>query len=435
MPKLYTVSKFLDKAKSKIKELFAIIFPSTLNEWTVFMLSAIGYGILAYLIASNFSIVFDTNIPWDAYFSFDNRAIVMNGGGFERHPFSIYFFDQLREFALLISNGKMDATFRVVLSLCSALALSFTNLQLFKYLKNGIKLPATISWLLTVFFSIGVTPILLSFTPETYTYTLPLLLLFNYYSVLKLKQGKKINALALTLSTITIGGLTITNAVKVYIPVVFEKDVFKSWKKIGGAFLRLLIAVGAFVTLFLYRLDFKFDNFLTKTEQQYEKFSEAKIVPWWDMVVSYFFGGNMLFSSFEIRDYHNQQKTYFFKSIFMEPYSSPFLYGFVGIVLALLLWSYIRNFRNKYVQILAISFFVDIIIHCALKFGLHTAYIYGGHFIFVYPLLIGWLFYSYKNSPKMLSFLFCLLIVLISYLGINNYLRFLEFQEFLNNYY
>lgn len=429
------MSKFLDKAKSKIKELFAIIFPSTLNEWTVFMLSAIGYGILAYLIASNFSIVFDNNIPWDAYFSFDNRAIVMNGGGFERHPFSIYFFDQLREFALLISNGKMDATFRVVLSLCSALALSFTNLQLFKYLKNGIKLPATISWLLTVFFSIGVTPILLSFTPETYTYTLPLLLLFNYYSVLKLKQGKKINALALILSTITIGGLTITNAVKVYIPVVFEKDVFKSWKKIGGAFLRLLIAVGAFVTLFLYRLDFKFDNFLTKTEQQYEKFSEAKIVPWWDMVVSYFFGGNMLFSSFEIRDYHNQQKTYFFKSIFMEPYSSPFLYGFVGIVLALLLWSYIRNFRNKYVQILAISFFVDIIIHCALKFGLHTAYIYGGHFIFVYPLLIGWLFYSYKNSPKMLSFLFCLLIVLISYLGINNYLRFLEFQEFLNNYY
>ncbi|MFN8364349.1 MAG: DUF6080 domain-containing protein [Cloacibacterium normanense] len=30
-----------------------------------------------------------------------------------------------------------------------------------------------------------------------------------------------------------------------------------------------------------------------------------------------------------------------------------------------------------------LSFFVDIIIHCVLKFGLHTSYIYGGHFIFL----------------------------------------------------
>jgi hypothetical protein len=38
--------------------------------------------------------------------------------------------------------------------------------------------------------------------------------------------------LALTLAGITIGGLTITNFVKVFIPVLFEKDMFRSWKKL-----------------------------------------------------------------------------------------------------------------------------------------------------------------------------------------------------------
>ena len=429
------MSRFLELTRTKIADFFKTLFPTSWNEWSIFLLSFLGYGILAFLIASNFIIVFNNNIPWDAYFSFDNRSIVMTGGGFERHPFSKYFFDQIRELAFLFSDGKMDETFRVVLSLCSALAISFTNLQLFKYLKNIIQLPSLISWLLLIFFGLGVTPLLLSFTPETYTYTLPLLVLFNYYAALKLRSESKLNGLALVLSTLTIGGLTITNAAKVFVPIAFEKDLFKSWKKIMSALLRSLIAVAIFVGLFMYRLDFKFENFLSKTEQQYEKFSDAKIVPWWDMVLSYFFGGNQLFSSFEIRDYHNQQKTFFFKAIFMEPYSSGFLYGFVALILGLLIWSYIRNFKNNLVQILMVSFLIDIIIHCILKFGLHTAYIYGGHFIFVYPLLIGWLFYSYRKSPKMLSFLFSLILILTVYLGINNYLRLLEFQEFLNNYY
>ena len=39
------------------------------------------YGILGSYIALNYRIIFDDRIPWDAYFSFDNRSIVMTGGG------------------------------------------------------------------------------------------------------------------------------------------------------------------------------------------------------------------------------------------------------------------------------------------------------------------------------------------------------------------
>ncbi|QOW11993.1 hypothetical protein Q73A0000_12270 [Kaistella flava (ex Peng et al. 2021)] len=385
-------------------------------------------------IALNYRIIFDNRIPWDAYFSFDNRAIVMTGGGFERHPLANYFFNWIREFAYLFSNGKKDETFRLVLAWCSNLAVSLSLVQIYKYLKNIITLPKKISVLILFFFSFFSTPILLSFTPETYTYTLLFLVLFNYYAALKIRKEEKIPATALALAALSIGGLTITNIVKVYIPLLFEKNVFRNWRKFGNLVLRVLISVSVFVLLFLYRLDFKFLNFLNKSSEQYEKFSNPKVTPIWDMIASWFFGGNMLFSGFVIKDYHNK-KGFQYKALFMDVYTSWIPYVFVATVLLLVLWSFVKNFKNKFVQILMISFLVDIVIHCVLKFGLHTSYIYGGHFIFVVPLLLGWLFYGYKDSPKTLSFLYVTVSVLFFYLAINNVFRMVEFFNFLEMYY
>ncbi len=392
------------------------------------------YGILGTAIALNYRIIFDDRIPWDAYFSFDNRAIVMTGGGFERHPLANYFFNWIREFAYLFSDGKKNEIFRLVLACCSNFAISLSLIQIYKYLKNIITLPKKVSVLILFFFSFFTTPILLSFTPETYTYTLFFLVLFNYYAALKIRKDQKIPATALALAGISIGGLTITNIVKVYIPLLFEKNVFRSWRKFGNLVLRVLISVSAFVLLFLYRLDFKFFNFLNKSEQQYEKFSTPKVTPVWDMIASWFFGGNMLFSSFALRDYHSL-KGFQFKALFMDVYSSVIPYLFVAAILLLVLWSFAKNFKNKFVQILMISFLVDIVIHCILKFGLHTSYIYGGHFIFVVPLMLGWLFYGYKDSPKTISFLYVVNSVLFFYLAINNVFRMIEFFDFLDIYY
>lgn len=358
----------------------------------------------------------------------------MTGGGFERHPLANYFFDWLREFAYLFSDGKKDSTFRLVLAWCSNFAVSLSLVQVYKYLKNIIELPKKISVLIVFFFAFFTTNILLSFTPETYTYTLFFLILFNYYTALKLKKEEVIPTSALTFAGVFVGGLTITNMVKIYIPLLFEKNIFRNWKKIGHAFLRIFISAAVFLLLFLYRIDFKYLNFLKKTETQYEKFSAAKTTPVWDMIISWFFGGNMLLSSFEIRDYHNK-KGFQFKALFMDVYDSWVAYFFVAAVLLLVFWSYFKNFKNKFVQILMISFLFDIVIHCVLKFGLHTSYIYGGHFIFAIPLLMGWLFFAYKNSPKTLSFLYATVWVLFVFLLMNNIFRMDEFFIFLNKYY
>lgn len=420
--------------KQKFFDFIKTVFPATKFETLLFLIFLSIYGALGTYIALNYRIIFDNRIPWDAYFSFDNRAIVMTGGGFERHPLANYFFNWIREFALLFSDGKKDANFRLVLAWCSNFAVSLSLIQIYKYLKNIIRLPKNISLLILSFFAFFTTNILLSFTPETYTYTLFFLVLFNYYAALKLKKEAIIPATALTLATISIGGLTVTNAVKVFISVLFEKNLFQNWKKFGNAVLRVLLSVVIFVLLFLYRLDFNYMRFLNKSGEQYDKFSKPKVTPLWDMISSWFFGGNMLFPSFVIRDYHNK-KGFYYKALFMDVYTSVIPYVFVAAVLILVFWSYFKNFKNKLVQVLMISFLVDIVIHCILKFGLHTSYIYGGHFIFVVPLLIGWLFYSYKNSPKMLSFLFITVCVLFFYLAMNNLLRMEEFFVFLEKYY
>ncbi len=429
MPKIFTLVY-----QQKFKDFLKTIFPSTKFEVLLFIIFITLYGILGSFIALNYRIIFDDRIPWDAYFSFDNRAIVMTGGGFERHPLANYFFDWIREFALLFSNGKKDETFRLVLAFCSNLAISLSLLQIYKYLKNIIVLPKKISLLIIAFFAFFSTNILLSFTPETYTYTLFFLVLFNYYAALKTRKGEKIPSPALIFAGVTVGGLTVTNIVKIYIPLLFEKNIFTQWKKFGNGVLKIVASVAVFLLLFLNRLNFNFLRFLEKTEEQYEKFSNPKATPVWDMIASWFFGGNMLFTGFEVRDYHNK-KGFEYKALFMDVYESWIPYLFVAAVLILVIWSFIKNFRNKLVLVLMISFLVDIVIHCILKFGLHTSYIYGGHFVFVYPLLIGWLFYAYKNAPKTLSFLYSILWILFIYVALNNIFRMEEFFVFLGKFY
>lgn len=420
--------------KIKFINFLRLILPFTYIELTVFLFFITCYGILGSYIALNYRLIFDSRIPWDAYFSFDNKAIVMTGGSFERHPLSYYFFNWIRMTALLISDGKMDSTFRLALAWFSNIAISLSIVQVFKYLKNIIRLPLKITLLIIGFFGLFSTNIILSFTPENFTYTLFLLTLYNHYAAIKLRNEEKTPALALSLAGISIGGLTITNIIKVFIPILFEKNIFKDWKKFGNAAFRVSIACVCYVLLYLNRIDFKYQNIFSKTNQQYEKFSNVESTPIWDMIYSFFFGGNILFPSFITSD-KNNMKGFEFKGLLMDVYSSLASYIFIALLLAIILWSYFKNFNNKMVQILLISFTVDIIIHCFMRFGLHTSYIYGGHFIFIYPMLLGWLFYAYRSSPKTLSFLAITTSLLLVFILINNTIRMSEFFVFLEKYY
>ncbi|NHW58788.1 hypothetical protein HA378_26850, partial [Escherichia coli] len=86
--------------------------------------------------------------------------------------------------------------------------------------------------------------------------------------------------------------------------------------------------------------------------------------------------------------------------------------------------------RKPLVQVLMLSFLIDIMIHCVLKFGLHTSYIYGGHFVFVIPLILGWLLHSYRKNTNATLGLQLLLGLLTLFLALNNFYRMDEFFSF-----
>ena len=423
----------MKKAKLYLLNILRMMFPTNIEQLLILLLFIVGYGILATDIALGYSVVFDLKVPWDAYFSFDNRAIVLTGGGVERHPLASYFFDGIRNIALWYSDGKYDANFRLILSYFSATAISFSLLQIYKYLRNIIQLNFGVSFLLILFTALFSTTILLSFTPETYTYTFLLLTFFNYYAANKIQKEEKMSGVSVTLFAVLTGGLTITNIVKVYLPFLFEKDLFKKWKNFFIAALKVVVSVIVFLLLVLQKLNWDYEKVLTKGAEQYERFSQPKAVPLWDMMLSWFFGGNVIFSSIFTRDYNTKDNDY--KAIFMDVFTGVGPYVFVGLLLFLVVWSIVKNYKNKLAWILVISFSIDMIIHCVLKFGLHTSYIYGGHFVFVYPLLIGWLISSYKRGSTPYYIVLFFLIPMLCFLGINNFYRFQDFYGLINLYY
>lgn len=130
----------------------------------------------------------------------------------------------------------------------STITVAFTMLQCYKYFRNIIKLPLSISLFLLLFlaylqllfyFHLPQKPILFVF----------LLVFFNYFAALKLSQEKKIGLIPLTCFSILIGGLTITNIMKVYIPVLFEKVYSESGNILAGLFYMVLSQL---VYLFCY---------------------------------------------------------------------------------------------------------------------------------------------------------------------------------------
>jgi hypothetical protein len=125
-------------------------------------------------------------------------------------------------------------------------------------------------------------------------------------------------------------------------------------------------------------------------------------MPTWDMILFLSFWWKYPFPGFILSDKHNM-KGFDLKGLYMDLYSSVFSYIFIAVILILISWSYIKisktNGSDYY------DFFpVDIIIHCFMRFGLHTSYIYGGHFVFVYPLLLDGFFMHTDHHQKHVVF-------------------------------
>ena len=54
--------------------------------------------------------------------------------------------------------------------------------------------------------------------------------------------------------------------------------------------------------------------------------------------------------------------------------------------------SALLNLKNKYVQLLLMYLSIDFVIHFIIRYGMNEAILFGGHWMFAIPILLGWLY-------------------------------------------
>lgn len=414
------ICSFFPEFKSVIK----LIIPNSKAEYFLLFLFIILYYPLGIYLSLNTDII-DEKYVLDLYFSFDNAVNMYYGvKAFETHPLSSIFYIPIRSIYLLLEffsvNSKIYTL--IVTFLCSIL-VSYSNLFIFKYLKNIIKLHHKYCYRITLFYAIFSGNLILSFTPDSFTFTLFLLSLNVYIASYFINNNKILSyGYYLVIGTL-IGGQTITNLPKAIEAVLFEKKfIYKNYpyfiKKICNLAL-MLISITILIPFKFNILYFIIINLYRQNLFKVENFSI------FNSFISYFFGGNMLLPSLKIDN--SPWKWITHQGIYLNFYDSIYQYLFVFSVLGLILWSIIKNLKNKLLWFLLLSWGFDIFLLIILKLSLNESFIYGGHFIFVIPLIIGWLFNKLKKSYQ---YIFnYLLIFFILILIINNGYRIYQFIQ------
>lgn len=144
----------------------------------------------------------------------------------------------------------------------------------------------------------------------------------------------------------------------------------------------------------------------------------------WDSFISYFFGGNVLIPSLKIGTGYWGIKT---PAIVPELYKFVYQYIVVLSLLIMCLIGVIKNYKEKLLQIIILMFAVDLFYLVIMKVGLVESFIYGGHFIFMIPIILAWLYQSLNiKFRRFLLFIIAGLTLVV--LG-NNLVRMFDFIE------
>lgn len=298
--------------------------------------------------------------------------------------------------------------------------VSMSAVYIFRYLREIIKLKHTESGLIIILYSLFSTNIILAFTTDSYPVSLFLLSFFVLYFSRKIADNKQINLFSYMFSIIAVGGVTITNGLKSGGVILFSKGTMKSKIRF------ILVVLCVFLILM----------FLTGYEPSYwyphnkALFLDVPDYNYWEKL-GFFFGMPILLGKLCMISAPFTHE--FTPMIFYQPYEDWWQFVFVILVLVLILFSALKNYKEKLMQYLLLLFFIDVFLHVVFGLGLHEAMIYGAHWIYLVPLFIGWLFKSVgeKQRKGLMVLLCCMIIVL----AVNNAVRMMEFTSLALEYF
>lgn len=409
---------------NQFSELLRLILPQNKPELFILLGFIIFYFSYSLTIALNTSVIDYQLYKYDVYFSFDNPIIYNQGYVYlEGHPlmrWMLYPFILLGN-ALGILLGYKAKTVFLTLICCTFVSLSVIYVR--RYLKEILGLNGIVLSLLVLMYGFFSTNLILCFTIESFTLTIFLLSFTIYYYSRCMQQSKGVTLLSNSFLAIGLGGITLTNFAKGIIPMLFANESKKT-------ILRKIIIVGLLFGLCIFialLAEYSFDFIGQVKYRLTQNISLPAKGLYYEKIIDMLFTSPMFFSNIMLDSIYNDFGSKM-AVINMDYFRHWWQYAFAGAMFILLAYSVIKNYKNKYVQLLLLMLAIDIIIHALIRYGLRDAQIYGGHWVFMVPFLLGWLYKSIDSKKLKQGFTVVISILFISIL-INNIYQLTQFIE------
>lgn len=407
----------------QLKDIAKELLPQGKRELLLFVFLSIFYLSYSLFLGLETSLVSNAHRGMDLYFSFDN--VVHFNAGFQNldaHPF-LQIFSYPFTFVGNILSKYVGIEARIILFLlCCTTSVTMSVVYINRYLRRIVELSDRVSLLISVFFALFSTLLVLAFTVESFTWSLFMLSFWVYYFSKKIKEQARVGFFSYAVSVFILGGVTITNAVKAGCAIFFFKDTLKNKMRL----VKNTIVLFAVALLFVgyYSLDFS----------RLEYFDDVSNLPLSEKIINYFWGSPILLSSLCIGNSRvGEINNTYMQMISLQSYSHWWQYAVVLLILAIVVFSLVKNYRTKLVQYLFLLLFFDVLLHIVLMKGLSEAMIYGGHWVYTIPLFVGWLYKSLEKNQR--KILIAVLSGLILILAVNDVVRMKEFTDLAFQYF
>jgi len=215
----------------------------------------------------------------------------------------------------------------------------------------------------------------------------------------------------------SLGGITTSNIVKGLAPMLFMKE--SKFEIIKRSF---IICLTFLVVMLLIFISLNY-NFSQKTIDDRFLGYVITFSGMWEYIFDRLWGSAIFFpeiTTMFIEGKPSLSDTFFqFESLVLDFYRHWWQYLYTATLLLFTIVAIFKGYKNKFVLLIFSTLFVDIFIHVICRFGLGEGFLYGAHWIYSIPLLLGWLYKTTKNeyASKVIHFTY---ICLFAGLLINN---------------
>lgn len=280
--------------------------------------------------------------------------------------------------------------------------------------------------------------LLMGIVPESYPFTLFLLVFSLYFIGTKMNRGAKLKTYLL-LFFLT-AGVTITNGLKILAGILFESiSVRRKIIWISGILISFFVLVTPIYIVTKY-LSSKEKTEMYQKQQEVnnqrkeEKQNSVKIIkipafmdfidfetPYVPALIHNFIGESIIFHNAHLeQDVSSGRKP-------IESYSNPFYIVVSCCLFFLFIVSFLLNRKNKFVQYMACFWSVDVFIHVICRYALNEAYIFAPHWVMLIPIMLGYLLLKTSSKIRMvLTFCYALVAIFLLYINIDCLFMFLK---------